>query len=406
MSDKEDKNIEQVVEEAQSAAASGDNDETTAEVPEPHVPVTPSPVPAAARPAPAARKSSSAVAWLALLLVLALAGGAAWYLQGVMQREAALQQRLAGLETVTGQLAAVTGQEQDSLDQLEQLDQLSQRWQLQLQQAMGELQGQAERQAQAVQSVEEELATLRTELARFSAHDRESWSLAEAEYLLRLSNQRLIMAGDTVAAQALLASADAVLRGLDDVSLHSVRSAVASDLAAVRAVPKVDVEGIYVRLSALAEQADKLVIFQFPERDARPRDATQEDWQARLQQGYEQALLKLSDYVIIRRRDVPMQALMDPQWEGLVRQNLRMLLEQAQVALLSSNQALYESSLERAQHWVAQFFESDAAAAQAMAREITQLAALQVQVSMPEISRSLEALDSAIERRLQQGGGE
>jgi uroporphyrin-3 C-methyltransferase len=185
-----------------------------------------------------------------------------------------------------------------------------------------------------------------------------------------------------------------------------VRSAVASDLAAVRAVPKVDLEGIYVRLSALAEQADKLVIFQFPERDARPREATQEDWQARLQQGYEQALLKLSDYVIIRRRDVPMQALMDPQWEGLVRQNLRMLLEQAQVALLSSNQVLYESSLERAQHWVAQFFESDAAAAQAMASEIRQLAALQVQVTMPEISRSLEALDGAIERRLQQGGGE
>ena len=400
MSDKEDKNIEQVVEEAQSAAASGDNDETTTEAPEPHVPVTPPPVQAAAKPAPAARKSSSAIAWLALLLVLVLAGGAAWYLQDVMQREAALQQRLAELETVTGQLEAVTGQKEDRLDQL------GQRWQQQLQQSMGELQGQAERQAQAVQSFEEELATLRTELARFSAHDRESWLLAEAEYLLRLSNQRLIMAGDTVAAQALLASADAVLRELDDVSLHSVRSAVASDLAAVRAVPKVDLEGIYVRLSALAEQADKLVIFQFPERDARPREATQEDWQARLQQGYEQALLKLSDYVIIRRRDVPMQALMDPQWEGLVRQNLRMLLEQAQVALLSSNQVLYESSLERAQHWVAQFFESDAAAAQAMASEIRQLAALQVQVTMPEISRSLEALDGAIERRLQQGGGE
>ncbi|MDH3991301.1 MAG: uroporphyrinogen-III C-methyltransferase [Gammaproteobacteria bacterium] len=400
MSDKEDKNIEQVVEEAQSAAASGDNDETTTEAPEPHVPVTPPPVQAAAKPAPAARKSSSAIAWLALLLVLVLAGGAAWYLQDVMQRETALQQRLAELETVTGQLEAVTGQKEDRLDQL------GQRWQQQLQQSMGELQGQAERQAQAVQSFEEELATLRTELARFSAHDRESWLLAEAEYLLRLSNQRLIMAGDTVAAQALLASADAVLRELDDVSLHSVRSAVASDLAAVRAVPKVDLEGIYVRLSALAEQADKLVIFQFPERDARPREATQEDWQARLQQGYEQALLKLSDYVIIRRRDVPMQALMDPQWEGLVRQNLRMLLEQAQVALLSSNQVLYESSLERAQHWVAQFFESDAAAAQAMASEIRQLAALQVQVTMPEISRSLEALDGAIERRLQQGGGE
>jgi len=403
VSDKEDKNIEQVVEEAQSAAASGDNDETTAEAPEPHVPVTPSPVQAAAKPAPAPRKSSSAVAWLALLLVLALAGGAAWYLQDLLRREAALLQRVAEVEAVAEQ----AGQRESGLEQLEQLDRrLQQQLQQQLEHGMGELRGQAERQAQTVQSFDEQLAALREELARFSAHDRDSWLLAEAEYLLRLSNQRLIMAGDTVAAQALLASADAVLRELDDVSLHSVRSAVASDLAAVRAVPKTDLEGIYLRLSALAEQADKLVIFQFPERDARPREATEEDWQARLQQGYEQALLKLSDYVIIRRRDVPMQALMDPQWEGLVRQNLRMLLEQAQVALLSSNQVLYESSLERAQHWVAQFFESDAAAAQAMAREIRQLAALQVQVTMPEISRSLEALDGAIERRLQQGGGE
>ena len=149
-----------------------------------------------------------------------------------------------------------------------------------------------------------------------------------------------------------------------------MRAAVASDLAAVRAVPEVDVEGIYLRLSALAEQAGKLVIFEFPEREAQPRGTAAEDWQARLQQGYAEALVKLSDYVIIRRRDVPMQALMDPQWEGLVRQNLRMLMEQAQVALLSANQTLYVASLERAQHWVAQFFESDAASARAMAREI------------------------------------
>ena len=113
---------------------------------------------------------------------------------------------------------------------------------------------------------------------------------------------------------------------------------------------------------------------------------------------------KLSEYLVIRRRDVPMQALMDPQWEGLVRQNLRMLLEQAQVALLSGNQTLYGESLERAQHWVAQFFESDATAAQAMAREITQLSGQTVSTSMPDLTRSLNALDQAMRKRLQQGG--
>jgi uroporphyrin-3 C-methyltransferase len=101
-----------------------------------------------------------------------------------------------------------------------------------------------------------------------------------------------------------------------------------------------------------------------------------------------------------------MQALMDPQWEGLVRQNMRMLLEQAQVALLSGNQSLYKESLQRALHWVGEFFESDESAARAMAREINQLIDLNVAATMPNISRSLRALDDAIEQRLQPGGSE
>ena len=84
-------------------------------------------------------------------------------------------------------------------------------------------------------------------------------------------------------------------------------------------------------------------------------------------QGYEAALAKLSDYIIIRRRDEPIQALMDPQWEGLVRQNLRMLLEQAQIALLSGNQLLYRDSLERAQH--RHLSEEDLAAAHTFGRK-------------------------------------
>ena len=271
---------------------------------------------------------------------------------------------------------------------------------------MGELASDSGLLGQAVEALRSELAAQRAELAGYAATDREAWLLAEVEYLLRLANQRLVMAGDTGAAQALLTSADKILLELDEADLHGVRAAVAADLAAVRAVPALDIEGIYLSLAALVEQAGQLEIFQLPEQPEQASPPPAADWQARLQQGYEQALAKLSSYIIIRRRDVPMQVLMDPQWEGLVRQNLRMLLEQAQVALLSGNGQLYRESLQRAQHWVAEFFESDGAAARAMHAEIEQLQAVEVDVQLPDLSRSLQALDETMRERLQPGGGE
>jgi uroporphyrin-III C-methyltransferase len=345
--------------------------------------------------AKAPRSVSAGVAWLALLLVIVSAGAAAWLIREGQHREAALAQRVAGLETAA---------QQEQFNISEETD----RWKQELQSGLGGLEKAVAEQtaalSQSLASAEAQLAQLDKELARFSASDRNSWLLAETGHLLRLANQRLVMAGDPVAAQALLSSADAILREIDDPNLHGVRGALAADVAALRAVPKVDVEGIYLRLAALIEQADQLVIFQFQEQAAAPNPVVAEDWQGRLRQGYQAALTKLADYIIIRRRDIPMQALMDPQWEGLVRLNLRMLLEQAQVALLSGNQTLYVASLERAQQWVAQFQDSDTAAARAISAEISQLSSLTIQVPQPNISRSQQALDEAIEQRVQSGG--
>ncbi|MCB1704825.1 MAG: uroporphyrinogen-III C-methyltransferase [Halioglobus sp.] len=347
------------------------------------------------QPAKSSGGLSAAVAWLAFLLVIALAAGAVWVLREAQLRESGLKERIAQLESVTGQ-------KQANLDQLS--DRLTRQLNAGLEGLKSDMNTQAADLSRSLETVEAQLADQKKELARFSATDRENWLLAEAGHLLRLANQRLVMAGDPVAAEALLNGADSVLRDLNDPALHVVRAAVAADIAALRAVPEVDVEGIYLRLSALIGQADKLVIFQFEEQDAKPAPEAADSWRGRLRQQYEAALSKLSDYIIIRRRDVPMQALMDPQWEGLVRQNLRMLLEQAQIALLSGNQALYTTSLSQAQEWVAQFKDSDTAAAKAISAQIKELQALTIQIPQPNISRSQNALDKAIELRAQDGG--
>ncbi|MEP6388640.1 MAG: uroporphyrinogen-III C-methyltransferase [Halioglobus sp.] len=341
----------------------------------------------AAKPAEKPRRSGSMIGWLALLLVIGMAVVAWLAVEEAQKREVALLDRLIVLESITDK-------KEDSLAQLGQtLDG-------QLRTGIAALEGRNAELDARIAQLDNMLSEQRAELARFSSNDRESWLMAEAEYLLRLANQRLIMTGDAASAVKLMSSADEILVELDDVGLHSARAAIAADLAAIRALPRIDTQGLYLRLAALTEQASGLVIFELPDVDERIAEAPADDWQGRLRQGYEAALQKLSDYIVIRRRDVPMEALMDPQWEGLVRQNLRMLMEQAQVALLSGNARLYRESLQRAEYWVGQFFESDEAASQAMAREIRLLLDQPVAVEIPDISRSLSALDKAIEARL------
>ena len=255
--------------------------------------------------AAAPSKGASWAGWLALLLVIVLGLGVAWVIREGQLMGLALTARLAQLETVSQS-------KQSSQKALG--DQLRTELRSGLATLDSKESGELSRLAQNVKSLKKELAKQQAALARFSVSDRENWLLAETGHLLRLANQRLVMAADPVAAEALLKSADAVLRGVNDPSLHLVRATIAKEVAALRALPKVDLEGIYLSLAALIEQADKLVIFQLPKPAVRPQPAPAGDWQGRLHQGYKAALGKLSDYVIIRRRDVPMQALMDPQW--------------------------------------------------------------------------------------------
>ena len=401
--------------------------------------------------APAQRANSTPIAWLALALALIVAAGGMYFMLDLQRREALLMQRVQGLESVSAQddtgfeqmranlrrqielelegiAARQTRAEEDqqrAADRVQSLvDTATTNTQRELAAQIAALEAsvreqQARQQARLTEQearITEQQRRLTEQQARsaeqqrrlgeLSAEDQRAWQLAETRYLLRLANQRLIMAGDTQSAEALLRSADNTLRELDDTDLHALRAAVAADLAAVRAIPQLDIQGLYLRVEALMREADALVLFELPERAVATEPPRAEDWQARLAQGYAAAVAKLSEYIVVSRRDVPIEALMDPQYEGLVRQNLRMLLEQAQAAMLSGNAVLYRKSLERAEGWVTQFFKEDERSAQAMAEELRRLRDERVAVSRPDLGASLAALDAVMRTRLERGANE
>ena len=401
--------------------------------------------------APAERANSTPIAWLALALALIVAAGGMYFMLDLQRREALLMQRVQGLESVSAQDdtgfeqmranlrrqielelegiaarqtraeedqqraadrvqslvdTATTNTQRELAAQIAALEASVREQQARLTEQLARQQARLNEQQLRISEQQARSAEQQRRLGELSAEDQRAWQLAEIRYLLRLANQRLIMAGDTPSAEALLRSADNTLRELDDADLHALRAAVAADLAAVRAIPKLDIQGLYLRVEALMREADALVLFELPERAVATEAPRAEDWQARLAQGYAAAVAKLSEYIVVSRRDVPVEALMDPQYEGLVRQNLRMLLEQAQAAMLSGNAVLYRKSLQRAEGWVTQFFKEDERSAQSMAEELRRLRDERVAVSRPDLGASLAALDAVMRTRLERGANE
>lgn len=245
-------------------------------------------------------------------------------------------------------------------------------------------------------------------LEQLTATDRSDWRLAEAEYLLQIANQRVQLGGDPRAALQQLEAADAIVRGIDDSALLPTRTALARDIAALKAVPTVDVDGIYLALDAAARQIAQLKLINPPtlqpgaESPPPPEGA---GWGERLQSGLHAAVAKLLHYVQIRRRDQPYQPLLAPEYEAALRQTLQLMVEQAQAALLSGNQQLYTFSLGKASDAVTRYFTVDEQATKAVADTLDELRGRQITAPLPDISASRQALQDYLKTRHDRAGG-
>ena len=249
-----------------------------------------------------------------------------------------------------------------------------------------------------INNLQRQLSSQQKRLLSLSTTDRNDWLLAEAEYLLRLANQRLQMGKEIGSAQDLLKAADDIIRELDDHALYPVRQALAEEMAALHGASNIDLEGLYLQLGATAKQAAQLrLLAQLQYHPEPPPVQDADNWQLRAQVGLEAAWQKLGNLVQIRRRDDIYQPLLAPEFEAPVRQNIQLMFEQAQMALLAGNQRLYEQSLGKAKDWLNTYYTLDKDATDSVVAVIEQLQQQQVTIALPDISGSLRALKHYIE---------
>lgn len=329
-----------------------------------------------------------AVAALVLAVVLVVAVGLGW------QRLEAQQQRLAEVEANAEAIAGLESR----------LESSEKERQAAIDEALASLRNEF---SDYRSNVDETLDRVLDELSSQQQTDEREWLHAEAAYLLRLANQRLQFERDVEGAAALLRTADARLRDADNPALVPVRREIASELAALDAVPRIDRTGLYLSLNAQQQQLARLPLKQDIEQiAAQPGNNTPPSG------GWQQQLARfageLKELVTVRRHDEALEALITPEQESYLRQNVRLVLEQAQLALLREEPELYRASLDKALRMVRDYYATERSNVQASVDRLNELREASIRPELPDISGSQQALATFIERRFESpanGGG-
>lgn len=230
------------------------------------------------------------------------------------------------------------------------------------------------------------------------AADQSSWTLSEVNYLVQLANYQVTFSKDVMTAITLLQTADQRLASLSNPNFNQVRTVLAAALAALQAVPKVDTAGLLARINALQIQATQLPLLVptsivMPKEDSqKTQPSTKSDWRMSLKKSWE----SLQKLIVIRHHDQPIAPLLPQEQQIYLQQNLQLLLQQAQWAVLQRQETVYQSSLQQARMWVATYFTGNAAATQAMLQAIQELQQINVQPKTPDISNVLQVLQRVI----------
>src|SRR5574343_1514242 len=323
------------------------------------------PPPMNAAPAPVRRHGRQGP-WLAVALVaLALAG---WQWFETRQKLSDLQQEVSRKlsEFDTGNKEE-RGAQKQTREQLEAL-----------QAKLGAVEGRfSEFQAQT-----EALKALNQDIAR----GREEATLLEVEQAITLAAQQLQLAGNVPVAVLALQTAASRLARLDRPQYLPLRKAVAKDLQKLNALPFVDMPGISLRLEQVILGVDKLSLASL----GRPVEKTESQKAVEVQPWWQRTggdiWQELKGLVRIQRFDRDDTALLAPGHVYFLRENLKMRLLNARLALFARDQWTFRNELKVGSEWIARHFDGNDKAVQAALATLRQMTATEINVELPNLN--------------------
>jgi uroporphyrin-3 C-methyltransferase len=232
------------------------------------------------------------------------------------------------------------------------------------------------------------LEALYQELSR----SRDEWVLAEVEQILTIANQQLQLAGNVRAALVALQTADARLARSDRPQFAPLRKVIAADIERLKAAPNLDIPGLAIKLDQVIATADSLPLAQ----DARASAKTEAespkaagDLWTRLGSDFWSELRQLVRVQNMESNDV---ALLTPSQAFFLRENLKLRLLNARLALLARDESTFRADLKTATAWLDRYFDKKARATLLAQSSLAQIGSGATNMALPSIGESLTAV--------------
>jgi uroporphyrin-3 C-methyltransferase/uroporphyrinogen III methyltransferase/synthase len=251
------------------------------------------------------------------------------------------------------------------------------------------------------------------------AKNRDEWALSEIEQVLSTASQQLQLAGNVQGALIALANADRSLSRSDKPQFITIRRAIARDIDKLKALPQVDQAGIALRLDNVISQIDNLPLLA-DEKPAEPSAPTRVNPPAKNGKAANGAAAStpapaedmtlgrrmlatwsnwshemwddMRQLIRVRTVDQPEALMLSPGESYFVRENLKLRLLNARLALLSRNEGTFRDDLTSAQQMLARYFDTKARSTQSVQGLLRQVQANNVTIEVPDLSESLNAV--------------
>ena len=348
--------------------------------------------PVAPRTQTVVKKSGTGLSLLAILIALGV-GGAGYYFG--QQKVDEFQQKLTALEAQINNKTVVSAPTQDVKFDTTQL--------AQLESANKATQDKIAQVEELINAKSHELVGLQSQInkvsAQANAQQPTDWLFSEADFLLNNALRKLVLDNDVDTAVSLLKLADETLAKVNNSQSAAIRSAINQDLKQLLSVAGVDQNAVMQKLSQLANTVDELPVLDVnfgDDQNATKLSDSLSDWAENAEKS---ATSFLNHFIRISpKHGADRKELLAPNQDIYLRENIRLRLQLAIMAVPRQQNELYKQSLEAVASWIRSYFDTNAEVTQSFLKSVDELSEVSIYVDVPSQLQSLSMLDKYLNR--------